>query len=118
MSEYNIPFRQSHEIVGTLVKDSTSFDNLLDIDKLEKLVSDITCNEVRISEKIFQDAANLEDWVNRRISIGSPSKFEVEKYIRILLNQKNMLFDKYIERIGSLEEASMNMERLIQKYTK
>ncbi|MFW9876372.1 MAG: argininosuccinate lyase [Candidatus Thorarchaeota archaeon] len=114
VQEYNIPFRQSHEIVALLVKDSERPEDMLKKDKIEKFILDVQNKEVNISENTIQTLNNLDLCLKRRISQGSPSVEEVKRNIDLLIKSKEPLYKLYLNRLEMIKNAKMLREGLIK----
>ena len=84
VQEYSIPFRQSHEIVALLVKNAEKPESIMDKEKIEKLIFDITEEEIQLSENLIHSLKNLDLCLKKRISQGSPSEEEVKSFIERL----------------------------------
>ncbi|MFX1278613.1 MAG: argininosuccinate lyase [Promethearchaeota archaeon] len=115
VKEYNIPFRQSHEIVALLVKNSEKPEELLKKEKIEKYILDVLNKKLTISENIIQTLKNLDLCLEKRISQGSPSEKEIKKDIGILTNKKDSLHKIFSERIEMIKKADNLRGEIIKK---
>ncbi|MFX0030189.1 MAG: argininosuccinate lyase [Candidatus Hermodarchaeota archaeon] len=112
--EYNIPFRQSHEIVALLVKNSEKPEEMLNKEKIEKYILDVQKKELAISENIIETLKNLDLCLEKRISQGSPSEKEIKKDIGILTSKKDSLHKLFSERLEMIKKAENLREEIIK----
>jgi len=106
VQKYNIPFRQSHEIVALLVKNSEKPEDMLNKEKIEKYIFDVRNKEIKVSENLIQTLTNLDLCLEKRISQGSPAEKEVKLNIEELIKNKEAsqkLFLKRLEMIGNAD---------------
>jgi argininosuccinate lyase len=106
VQKYNIPFRQSHEIVALLVKNSEKPEDMLNKEKIEKYIFDVRNKETKVSENLIQTLTNLDLCLEKRISQGSPAEKEVKLNIEELIKNKEAsqkLFLKRLEMIGNAD---------------
>jgi hypothetical protein len=61
---------------------------------------------------------NLNLCLDKRISQGSPSKLEVEKFIESLIEVKTELYNNYLSRVKAIENAANLREELIKELIK
>ncbi len=115
VNEYNIPFRQAHKIVAKLVRGSKNPQDILKKKNIEKAILDIENKKITLSEKFVESLIDLNTCLDRRISQGSPSKKEVNKFIQSLNKDKNELYQKYLKRVENVEKAKSLRENLIKK---
>ena len=115
VNEFNIPFRQSHQIVANLVNESQSPNDFLNKENIEKSIFKIVKKKIVLPENFTESMRNLNLCLEKRMSQGSPSKFEVEKTFNILKKKKNLLYDKFIKRIRLIEKAEEYRKNLIKK---
>ena len=115
VQEKNIPFRQSHKIVASLVKDSKNPKDIFNKEKLQNYILEITEKKIDISEQFIKELSDLNTCLNKRISQGSPSKLEVEKNISLLKIQKNHLFNLYEKRIQRIQNAENLLKQKINE---
>ena len=113
--EYNIPFRQSHEIVALLVKDSEKAEDILNKEKIEKYILNVQNKEITISDDTIQIIKNLDLCLEKRISLGSPSEKEVKKNIDLLTSSKDSLHKLFLKRLEAIKEAKDLREDIIKK---
>lgn len=113
--KFNIPFRQTHQIVGELVKKSTNSEDLFDKKNLEVTIKNITQKEISLPENFISIFRDLSQCLDTRVSQGSPAKTEVERMIALLTDQKKILFQSYQKRVESLNNAQLLREGIIKK---
>jgi argininosuccinate lyase len=114
VQEYNIPFRQSHEIVARLVKNSEKSEDIFNKAKIEKYIYKIIHKKIEISENSIQTLKNLDLCLEKRISQGSPSKKEVTINIEELNKGKEKLYELYSKRIEKIEKSKAIREKIIK----
>jgi len=89
-SNYNISFRQSHHIVGTLSKSSinsnTKLSELVKTD-LVKITKKITGKTIKINLEQIDSLFNYSENVNSKITKGSPSNVETNRMIKLRKTQ-------------------------------
>jgi len=114
-----LPFRQSHRIVGKLVKDDV--DQQVAIKDIKpKLVAEtseriagkrVTLTDAELSS-ILDPLRSLE----ARRSLGSPSRKEVDR----MLKERGKMIEDYAATLRSreakLEEASVRLKRIVAEY--
>ncbi len=115
VQDYNIPFRQSHEIVALLVKNLEKPEDMLNREKIEKSIFNVIKKEINLSEKVIQTIKNLDLCLERRISQGSPSGKEVKLNIDKLGKWKDSLYTLFLNRIEKVKNAKVLRNRLIEK---
>jgi argininosuccinate lyase len=115
VNDYNVPFRNAHSIIGKLISDSSSSEDLFNIQKIEKLIENLTGKKLNISPELLKQLKNNESTLNKRKSKGSPSHREVLENINLLRKEKEKLYEKYRSRIESLRKADSLRERTIRK---
>jgi len=117
VNEYKIAFRQSHEIVATLVKNSKSTTISMEKKSIEKEILKVTGQSVSLSEESLNSIMDLEKCLENRISQGSPSRGEVDKSIDLLEDIKKRLYEKYLLRVENVKKHETHMMDLIKKLT-
>ncbi|MHA2054360.1 MAG: argininosuccinate lyase [Candidatus Hodarchaeales archaeon] len=115
VQEYNIPFRQTHQIVANLVKNSVKPEKLFNTEWIEKYILEVTNKKIELSDNLIQSLKNVENCLQKRSSQGSPSKIEVQAYIDELLRSKELLYKLYLTRIENLENAKNLREEIIKE---
>ena len=113
--EHDIPFRQSHEIVATLVKNSEKTTNLIDQNNIESETLKVAGKKISLSENSLSFLKNLEMCLEKRISQGSPSRIEVEKSINLLEEVKEKLYQNYLNRVEKIKKSDAQRMNLIKK---
>ena len=114
-----LPFRKSHVLVGALVKDLV---------ERKKRMNDLTAKSIAvISEKLIGEKVTITDAdlarildplssIEARKSLGSPSPTEVERMLRERKKIIQMRVDSLASRIGRLDNANLELRRLINSY--
>ena len=115
VNEFNIPFRQSHQIIANLVKETQDPNDFLNKENIEKSIFKIVKKKIVLPNNFTESLKNLDLCLEKRISQGSPSKFEVEKVVNTLEKNKNQLVEKYLKRIRLIEKADKYRKNLIKK---
>ena len=118
VNEYKVPFRQSHKIVANLVKNSIKTQDFLNKENIEKEIFNETHKKIIISQDFVESLKNLNLCLDKRISQGSPSKLEVEKLIKSLIEVKTELYNNYLSRVKAIENAANLREELIKELIK
>ena len=114
--EYNIPFRQSHKIVGNLIKDNESKEGVFDKSNIEKAILQVTNHKVEIDEKFMELFKNLEECLKKRVSMGSPSL--IDEQIGNLKAKQKVLTNQFQERKERISKAEQLRIDLVKKYLK
>ena len=57
VQEYKIPFRQSHQIIAQLVKNSAKAEDMFNKEKIEKIIYDVIKTKIEISENWSQQVS-------------------------------------------------------------
>jgi len=117
VNEYKITFRQSHEIVASLVKNSNSTTISMDKKNIEKETLKVTGQSVSLSEESLNSIKDLQKCLENRTSQGSPSRVEVEKSLDLLKDIKRRLYEKYLFRVENVKKSEAYMKDLIKKLT-
>ncbi|MBY8984704.1 MAG: argininosuccinate lyase [Candidatus Lokiarchaeota archaeon] len=115
VQEYNIPFRQSHEIVARLVKNSEKPEDMFNKDKIEKYIYKILNKEITLSDNLIQTLKNPGLCLEKRISQGSPANNEVKINIEELNKGKEILHELYLKRIEMIERSKTIRDEIIKK---
>jgi len=115
VSAHDIPFRQSHEIVATLVKNSEKESNMMDKNNIEKVILEVTGKKKILSEQSLNTLKSLEKCLEMRISQGSPSKREVKKSINLLIEIKENLHVGFLNRAEKIKKSDTQRMNLIKK---
>jgi argininosuccinate lyase len=115
VQEKNIPFRQSHKIIASLVKDSQNPSDMFNKENLTKIILDVTKEKIDISDDFTQHLRDLNSCLNKRISKGSPSKVEVDRAIVELEDNKKILSNGYKKRIEKVQIAENKRKALIRE---
>jgi argininosuccinate lyase len=114
VQKYNIPFRQSHEIVALLVKNSEKPEDMLNKEKIEKCIFDVRNKETKLSDNFTQTLKNLNLCLEKRISQGSPSEKEVKLNIEELIKNKESLHKLFLERLEMIRNVNALRRKTIE----
>lgn len=117
VEEYNIPFRKSHQIVASIVKESKSPDALFNKKLLKEKIFEICDINIEISEDFLNQIKDIESCLQKRTSKGSPSQKEIKEFIKILKKNKEKHYLRYIERINQLHKAEKIRNDIIKELT-
>ena len=117
VQEKNIPFRQTHSIVASLVKNSQNPTDLFNKEELTKAIKEVTNQQIEISADFIHNLSDANSCLNKRISLGSPSKKEIEKTLTILEETKDKLANLYTDRIKKIQNVEISLNQLIKQLT-
>lgn len=115
VSEYGIPFRQSHEIVASLIRNSKNVFLSMEKTRIEKAILKVTGKNLSLSENSLNSLKDLEACLEKRASQGSPSRIEVEKSINLLEAAKEKLYKTYLHRVEKVKQSEDRLTELIKK---
>ena len=120
VKKYNVPFRMSHRIVGSLVK------NLLDNEMtlsdltpelLQKAAQDSAGLTLNVKEADIQESIDPSKFVESHKAKGGPSPTEVK---RMLKNRKQLTAQSksnLSKKENKLEEADSQLKSVVQRYS-
>jgi len=120
VKKYNVPFRMSHRIVGSLVK------NLLDNEMtlsdltpelLQKAAQDSAGLTLNVKEVDIQESIDPSKFVESHKAKGGPSPTEVK---RMLKNRKQLTAQSksnLSKKESKLEEADSQLKSVVQRYS-
>ncbi|MGV9199324.1 MAG: lyase family protein, partial [Promethearchaeia archaeon] len=99
VQEFNIPFREAHNIIGNLVNISKNTDGLFNVEKINASIRKYTDKKIELTEDHLKNIKDLENCLSRRISKGSPSPKEIEAFLSNVQTkrqekEKNLKFRK------------------------
>jgi argininosuccinate lyase len=114
VQDYNIPFRQSHNIVAQLVKNSEKSEDMFSKEKIEKYIFKILNKKITLSENLIQILKNLDLCLEKRISQGSPANNEVKINIEELNKSKEIIHKLYLKRIEKIGKADALRKEIIK----
>ncbi len=114
VQDYNIPFRQSHDIIAQLVQNSENPEDMLNREKIEKYIFKVLNKKITLSEKLIQSLKSLELCLEKRTSKGSPSENEVKINIEELTKGKEILYNSYLKRIEMIVKSNALREEIIK----
>jgi argininosuccinate lyase len=115
--EHDVPFRQSHEIVATLIRNSENIITSMDKDNIEKETLRVVGKKISLSEESLNSLKDLKQCLDKRVSQGSPSKHEVEKSINLLEGVKQKLHESFLNRVEKVKKSNAQLMNLIKKLT-
>jgi len=115
VQKFNIPFRQSHQIVADIVKQHKKPLEAFKTQNIEVAIKNVLHRSINIPDELISDLKDIEKCLELRISEGSPSKLEIKKLIKKFNENKQFLFQKYTTRLKSLEIANKKREEIIKK---
>ncbi|MHA2282106.1 MAG: argininosuccinate lyase [Promethearchaeota archaeon] len=114
VQDYNIPFRQSHNIVAQLVKNSDKPEDMFNKEKIEKYIFKTLNKKIILSENLIQTLKNFDLCLEKRISQGSPAKNEVKIDIEELNKSKEKTYKLYLKRIEMIGKSKSLREKIIK----
>ncbi|MFX0071620.1 MAG: argininosuccinate lyase [Candidatus Hermodarchaeota archaeon] len=115
VANYEIPFRVSHEIVGTLVKESSSPQDLFNKEKIERLIEKIYEKKISLSKDFPNSIKNLDLCLQNRVSLGSPSFSQINNTTKTLEQKREILTKKFRKRVEHIDKINRDRENLIKK---
>ena len=117
-ANYDISFRQSHHIVGTLSKsamDSNTKLSYIAKNNLVKITKKITGKNIDIKMEELDSIFNYSQNVNSKTTKGSPSNFETKRMIKLRIIQINKS-SKFIKQQQNLiTKSEILLEKSIKK---
>ena len=114
VQDYNIPFRQSHDIIAQLVQNSENPEDMLNREKIEKYIFKVLNKKITLSEKLIQSLKSLELCLEKRTSKGSPSENEVKINIDEITKVKEILYNSFLKRIEMIVKSNALREEIIK----
>jgi argininosuccinate lyase len=111
VQKYNVAFRTSHKIVGTLVKGLVdSKKTLLDATPqlMQKAAQDVAGLKIVVTAQDLVSCTNLRELIETYKVIGGPSPKEIERAIKTrkkTMNQTNTTIAKQKEKLGTAENT-------------
>ena len=120
VKNYNVPFRTSHKIVGTIVK--TLIDKKLALSDLSPELLNKTakdCAGITLAVKLDDiiDAIDPQKCVESHKTLGGPAPAEVKRMLKnrlaLLSKSKTSLKDQK----SRLEEADVELQSAVQRYS-
>ncbi len=115
VSEYNIPFRQSHKIVANLVKNSKNLEDLFKKEKIEKEIASVGIKNLSLDQNFIDQFKDLTACLNKRVSQGAPSEIEVQNFFNKLNEQKDLLLKSYTERVNKIKKSKEILKKRINE---
>jgi len=103
----NLSFRESHGLIGNLVKTHKNFDEILNKNLIEENAIKLFNKKIVLNQDILNSFKNFEYILNLRISEGSPNKIQIDNLIKILSNNLKKFkdfVDIKLEFLSSLEK--------------
>jgi len=114
-----LSFREAHKLVGNLVREGTnsgiSLKNVTS-DLIERLSWEILGKRIKVSEEIIKSAIDLQECLEKRVTIGSPAAKMQRRMIknnRRRLDRHRRLLEK---RVKSIEESRSKLMDTVKKY--
>jgi len=120
VKKYNVPFRTSHKIVGSLVK--TLLDNEMTLsdlkpELLQKAAQDSAGLTLNVKLEDIQESIDPSKFVESHKTKGGPSPTEVK---RMLKNRKQLTTQSKTnlkKKKSKLEEADSQLKSVVQRYS-
>ena len=114
--EAGIPFRASHQVVGSLVREAIEEGMKLSevsTDMVDRVCHEVTGRKAGLTEDVIRGATDPRINVERRSSLGGPAPVEVSRMINLRRNSLSEARDKQRERLRRIDEAKKKQEELI-----
>jgi len=115
VQDYNIPFRISHRIIASIVRDSKNPDDIFNKENLENSILKEYKKKISLSNSFIDSLKDYRLCLEKRISEGSPSKLEVKKAIESLQADSEGLKTLLSQRATKISNAKQLRENLIIK---
>jgi argininosuccinate lyase len=120
VKNYNVPFRTSHKIVGTIVK--TLIDKKLALsdlspEQLNKTAKDCAGITLAVKLEDIKDSIDPQKCVESHKTLGGPAPAEVK---RMLKNRKTLTSKSKTslkDQKSRLEEADVELDSSVQRYS-
>lgn len=106
VQKYDIPFRQSHKVIGRIVKNTKNPSQLFDKTLLESTIFEFTKKKMTLSEEDLEEIKNPYKCLEKRISTGSPSLKEIESLLTDLNHKNSELFELLLLRKSKIQKAA------------
>lgn len=116
-SEYKIPFRQAHNVVGSLVNKFKLKEEVFNKTNIEYMVEEIANQKIIISESSLKSIKDLKACLENRKSIGSPSPQQIKSNKSNLKRDIEDLKNNLQIRENSLNNADKLRDNIIKKLT-
>ena len=113
--DYNIPFRVSHQIVASLVRDSQKPEDLFNKKALETLILKHYKTSLKLPDNFTESMKDYKSCLEKRISEGSPSIFEVKNTLISLTRKTANINSLFLKRLENLERNKELREDRIKK---
>jgi argininosuccinate lyase len=111
-----IPFRTSHQIVGSLVRKAIS-QNMKLSEVSSQMVKDtsfeVMGKEITLSEETIKNATDPRKNVEIRDSLGGPAPSEVQRIIKMRKNVLKDLIEKQVSRKKRIEESKRKLNKVV-----
>jgi argininosuccinate lyase len=119
VKKYNVPFRASHKIVGTVVK--TLLDKKMALsdltpELLNKTAKDVAGITLAVKLADIKDSVDPQKFVESHKTMGGPAPAEVK---RMLKNRKQLTSQSKTslkEKIEMLEKADQQLKSVVERY--
>ncbi len=115
VQDYNIPFRISHSIVASIVRDSKNPDDIFNKENLENSILKEYKKKISLSNSFIDSLKDYRLCLEKRISEGSPSILEVKKMIQSLQADSEGLKTLLSHRATKISNTKQLREKLIKK---
>jgi len=113
VTQYGIPFRKCHEIVGGLVGDlvekGLTFNQL---DEIQKLLSE---RDVQINIQTLKEMLDAKSAVTRNKSLGGTSPSEVKRMSGEFLSKLELIENELESKYKKIEDAKRLTESIVKK---
>jgi argininosuccinate lyase len=115
--EAGIPFRASHQVVGSLVRNAIEEGIRLSevsTEMVDRVCSEITGKKAGLTEEMIREATDPRTNVMRRSSVGGPAPSEVKRMITGRRGWVSEARDRQFERIRRVDEAWKKTAEIIE----
>ncbi len=117
VKEYSIPFRQAHEIIASIVKNSKNPRELLNKKQIESAIFKILNKKIKLPDNFMDTMKDLETCLSKRVSEGSPSPKEVALLTMKFKEELDIIKWNLSNRIKEIQNADLLRKNLIKKLT-
>lgn len=116
---YALSFRESHQIIGALIKMSPNIDDVFNALKIKEICMKILGKDMKINQKAITELKDPKIALDRRKSLGSPNKESILKNFEIIeleLNKSQIELDRIIDIVVNSEKKLIELaEKLISE---
>ena len=111
----DLSFRESHNLIGALVKKFNDINEILNINNLKTTCLEIFNKTINISQKEINLLKNFDYALNQRKSMGAPNKINIELSLKEIKEIKKNYEDK-IQRLQSkIEKSEKNLLKEVDR---